>query len=211
MFPILDSIPAWVKRDERQYLQGALILEPYGENKHLYILAAGTATVYSYGLNGEVLNIYNYTPTDYFGEVELLCGQRYPLMIQAQTDCTVLCIPQKDFIRWLGEDSAFSLYIMRRLCEKLLASSEKMVRFSMMDMRQRYLLCVYGRWKAHRLGGLTKAMVAEEICAPVRSLNRIIAQNISLVAWQGNSFKVVHGDTLTSECEKIQALLWQHR
>ena len=201
-------IPEWVKMVEHKHKSGQLILEPFGENHHLYILAEGSATVYNYGLKGEVLNVYDYDAVDYFGEVELLCGRRYPLMVQAKTNCTTLMITQADFFAWLRQDVDFSLYIMRRLSEKLLDSSDKLVRFSMMDLRQRYLITIYSHNQAGMLPTVTKTQVAEEICTPMRSLNRMVAQNLDLVGFKNKMFYVIQEKALAKECGEIQELLW---
>lgn len=208
MYPLLGAMPDWAVKEEQHYAAGKLILEPFVENDFLYILLNGSAIVYNYGMDGGILNIYDYEAIDYFGEVELLSGQRYPLMVQAKTACDVLRIRGEDFIRWLGEDSDFSLYIMRRLSKKLLASTNQVLRFSMMDMRQRYLLTIYGYYKSGMLDKATKAQVAETIYAPMRSLNRIIAQNNNLISFSSGRFLIQNEGELEAVCEDIQQQLW---
>ena len=65
---------------------------------------------------------------------------------QCKTSCIVWLIPGEDFLKWLRESPDFSLLLMKSLCKKLLSSSDRLTRLSLLTMRQRYLLSVYTLW-----------------------------------------------------------------
>ena len=70
-------------------------------------------------------------------------------------------------------------------------------------------LDVYKRQQSGRLPCLSKTQLAEDICAPIRSLNRLIAENTALVRYENRAFSVVDRERLASLCAEIQAVLWQ--
>lgn len=209
METFFDSLPPQTRCITRRYEKNQTILDPTGSGGNLYILKKGIATVYNLGLEGDELKIFDYRPGEYFGEIELLCGRRYPLLVKAKTSCTVWLIPGEDFLKWLRESPDFSLFLMKSLCEKLLSSSDRLTRLSLLTMRQRYLLSVYTYERAGLLNRLSKAQLAEDICAPVRSLNRLIRENGDLVRYENRMFSVLNQTALAQQCTDIEAVLWQ--
>ena len=98
MYKLLNHLPKDLPFITRTYKKSEPILDPYQTSGYLYILVTGKAAVYNLGIDGEELNIYEYCGTDCFGEIELLCGRRYPLMVRATTDCTVYLVAKRDFL-----------------------------------------------------------------------------------------------------------------
>ena len=96
------------------------------------------------------------------------------------------------------------------MSEKLLDNSDRMTRLSLLTMRERYLLSIYNHLNACDLASLTKARIAEEICAPIRSLNRLVAQNRELVSYGASGFQIVHEEQLIEICEGLQDMLLEH-
>lgn len=209
MEKFFEHLPPGISHIEKRYEKGRTILGPAEKGGHLYILKRGTASVYNLGLEGEELKIFDYRPGEYFGEVELLCGRRYPLLVKAKTACTVWLVRGEDFLHWLRESPEFSLFIMKSLCEKLLYNSDRLTRISLLSMRERFLLSIYTYEQSGRLPCLSKTQLAEDICAPIRSLNRLIAENTALVRYGNRAFSVVDRERLASLCAEIQAVLWQ--
>lgn len=210
MYDLLSHLPKNLSFITRNFKKSETILDPYQTSGCLYILVSGKAAVYNLGIDGEELNIYEYCGTDCFGEIELLCGRRYPLMVRATTDCTVYLVAKRDFLQWLKEDPGFSFFLLKRMSEKLLDNSDRMTRLSLLTMRERYLLSIYNHYNACDLDSLSKARIAEEICAPIRSLNRLVAENRELVSYGASGFQIVDEEQIHDVCEGLQDMLLLH-
>lgn len=207
MYDLLHAMPKGMPYLKKEYEKNEIIIDPCRSSGFLYLLVSGRAVVYSLGIDGDELTVYEYHGIDCFGEIELLCGRRYPLTVRAATDCTVYLIAQRDFLQWIREDSKFSLFLLKRMSEKLLQNSDRMTRLSLLTMRERYLLSIHEHETAGDLATLTKARVAEEICAPVRSLNRLIAGNRHLIAYDKAGFIILDDQKLREICERLQDML----
>ena len=131
-------------------------------------------------------------------------------MVRATTDCTVYLVAKRDFLQWLKEDPGFSFFLLKRMSEKLLDNSDRMTRLSLLTMRERYLLSIYNHHHACDLDSLSKARIAEEICAPIRSLNRLVAENRELVSYGASGFQIVNEEQIRDVCEGLQDMLLLH-
>lgn len=169
------SIPQDIGYKRVLYRKGSEIL--WGpDNESLFILEEGTADVIFYGDDDETMRIYRYKAPDIFGEVEVLTDRRSQLEITAVTDCVICKISRDEALRWMEKDFSFSLHIMQRLCEKLMEDTDKQLRLKFRNSRERYLESMLRHAEDGSLNELTKIQLCEELCIPLRSLNRAIAQ-----------------------------------
>ena len=182
------QIPPGIRFTEKSYRRGEVMLDPCVENQFLYLLTSGEATVYYQAENGEILAIYAYHPVDFFGELELLSNRKLPTLVRARTDCRVTLVHRDEVLRWLKQDFSFTQLVLRRLCEKVVEGSDERMRLSLLTIRQRYLLAIRRHQEAGDLATLTKTQLCEEVGAPVRSLNRVIAQCSAEVQYKKRRF-----------------------
>ncbi|BFH64304.1 hypothetical protein PAJ34TS1_48960 [Paenibacillus azoreducens] len=89
-------------------------------------------------------------------------------------------------------DFNFNLYIIKQLASKLILSSETVTRLSLLTVKDRILLSIHNHYKIGDLEHLTKQTLSSEVCAPIRSLNRSIAQCIDegLINYRDKKFSV---------------------
>ncbi len=185
----LLNIPQNIQYSKKQVTAGTVILDGVTENDFLYILASGQATVMYLNEDGNGFAVYSYTAPDFFGEVEVICGnENLPLPIVAKTICTLYSIHKDQVMIWLKQDFSFTKYMLRRLCEKMLSDANERASQKFLTQKQRYLLCVRKHFKNGTLNTLTKSMLCDEISAPMRSLNRTIAQCQDVVIYQKKKF-----------------------
>ena len=182
------QIPPDIRCTEKTFRRGEVMLDPCAENQFLYLLTSGEATVYYQTENGEILAIYAYHPVDFFGELELLSDRKLPTLVRARTDCRVTLVHRDEVLRWLKQDFSFTQLVLRRLCEKVVEGSNERMRLSLLTIRQRYLLAIRRHEEAGDLTKLTKAKLCEEVGAPLRSLNRVIAQCGGEVRYENRRF-----------------------
>ena len=107
----LLNIPESIQYSKKQVAAGTVILDGVAENHFLYILASGRATVTYLNEDGNGFAVYCYTAPDFFGEVEVICGnENLPLPIVAKTDCTLYLIHKDQVMQWLKQDFSFTTY-----------------------------------------------------------------------------------------------------
>jgi len=97
-------------------------------------------------------------------------------------------------------DFNFNLYIMKQLASKLTSSSDTTAKLSLLTVKDRILLSIHNHYKIGDLDNLTKQILSSEVCAPIRSLNRSIAQciNEGLISYKNKKFAI----TSIEEIEK---------
>lgn len=199
----IEIIPEYINYIEKRYPKNSTIINPIEDNNYLYILVDGTATVFYEGRNGEILHIYEYNAIDFFGELEILSNRKEPLHIKAKTDCLVKIISKENVLRWMKEDFDFNLYLIKGICEKLLIDSDKMVKLSLMNIKERYFCSIERHLKIGNLEKLTKSQLCDEVKVPLRSINRIIKDNRNVIDYENKKFKIIDMDNFMKIIKSI--------
>lgn len=100
-FPDLpESVLVEVSRELEtfQYRQAETVLAPGDDVERLYIVTDGIAGVYDHDANGNIVEIAELGPGQFFGEVGLLVpGAPHTKTIRAKTELTVLAMSQETF------------------------------------------------------------------------------------------------------------------
>lgn len=177
----------------RQYPKGTHILYPGDENSHLFLLLDGLAEVYQYTPEGMFISLFRYGENSCFGEIELFCPSRMSLGIFALKDCEVALLTKELSLLWATKDKAFCAFLLEEMAFKIAENSDAYIRNSTMTLKERLLYCLYRHAQSGTLGALTKDNVASEICAPTRSLNRVIAecQRAQLINYDKHHFCIL--------------------
>lgn len=187
----INDIPCNIQYTEKIYLENSTIISPNEKNNSLFILLSGIATVFYEGKNGEVLSVYDHKAPDFFGELEILSDRNEPLHVKAKTDCIVKIVSKDNVLKWMKEDFNFNLYLINGICNKLLNDSDELVKLSLMNIKQRYFCSVERHFRKDNLESLTKQQLCEEVKAPLRSINRIIKDNKSIIDYKNKKFTII--------------------
>jgi CRP-like cAMP-binding protein len=187
----INDIPININFIEKIYPKKSTIISPLKKNNSLFILVSGIATVFYEGKNGEVLNVYEYKAGEFFGELEILSDRNEPLHVIAKTDCVIKVISKENVLKWMKEDFNFNLYLINGICNKLLDDSDELVRLSLMNIKQRYFCSIERHYKIDNLEKLTKQRLCDEVKAPLRSINRVIKENKSIIDFKNKKFIIV--------------------
>lgn len=191
---IVDDAPAHIKKEfiYRRHKKGSLIIHPHEQNDYLYILTTGIAEVYRQSYEGTMLSLYVYNSYSCFGEIEIFNEKIYTLGVIAKKNCETIAIHKTMVYEWMKIDFNFNFYIIKQLASKLILSSDTAAKLSLLTVKDRILLSIHNYYQIGDLDNLTKQILSSEVCAPIRSLNRSIAQciNEGLISYTDKKFSI---------------------
>ena len=104
-----------------------------------------------------------------------------------------MCIRDRGVEIWMREDHRFSEFLLRHMALKIAENSDHYIRSASMDLKSRVLHCLYRHKQLGSLSVLTKEQLMSEVCTPLRSLNRILAQcrEEGLVKYETHRFYIL--------------------
>lgn len=204
---LIDNAPGYIKKNfiHRKYKKGSFIIHPYEENKYLYIIIDGSAEVYNQTYAGTILSLYQYNSYSCFGEIEIFNKEIKTLGVIAKTNCEVIVIHKNIVYEWMKSDFNFTLYILEQLSTKLILSSDSLSKISLLTIKDRILCSIHTHYKIGDLDKLSKHKLANEVCAPIRSLNRSIAKCIqeNYINYKDKKFTVISTKKLEKHVESL--------
>lgn len=159
----------------KQYSAGSPILLSGHDNFFVFFLIQGEAEAFVQSADGTAATVYNYKSNSVFGEIEPFYDNLKPVSITATTACTIDILHKTDFIDWLRNDFDAVSALISIIAEKLVENSQLIEELSLMNVRERVLRCVAVHYHRNRLHLLTKKQISLEVSAPLRSVNRAIA------------------------------------
>lgn len=159
----------------KQYSAGSPILLSGHDNFFVFFLIQGEAEAFIQNADGTAATVYIYRSNSIFGEIEPFYDELKPVSITAITACTIDILHKTDFIEWLRNDFEAVSVLISIIAEKLVGNSLLIEELSLMNVRERVLRCVAVHYHRNRLHLLTKKQISLEVSAPVRSVNRAIA------------------------------------
>ncbi|KIQ80051.1 Crp/Fnr family transcriptional regulator [Bacillus sp. L_1B0_8] len=191
---IVNGAPAHIKKEfiYRKHKKDSFIMQPHEQNDYLYILTTGRAEVYRQSYEGAMISLYIYNSYSCFGEVEIFNEKHYTLGVIAKQNCETIAIHKTYVYEWLRNDFNFNFHIIKQLSSKLILSSDTAAKLSLLTVKDRILLSIHNHYKIGDLDNLTKQILSSEVCAPIRSLNRSIAQciNEGLISYADKKFSI---------------------
>lgn len=204
---LMGKAPTEIQKEfiPRAYREGSSIIHPSEDNHYLYILVSGSAEVFRQSPNGSMISLYRYEACSCFGEVEIFNRDIQTLGVTAKTDCKIVALHETIVYAWMRQDFDFAMYLMEHLAAKLIASSDRVAKLSLLTVKDRILYSIHAHYKIGDLDRLTKQALASEVCAPIRSLNRSIAQCIdeAYIDYKKKKFKVVSIEKLEHHLDRI--------
>ncbi|QDQ02442.1 Crp/Fnr family transcriptional regulator [Lysinibacillus fusiformis] len=202
---ILNDAPAHIKKEfiYRRHQKGSLIIPPQEQNNYLYILVTGTAEVYRQSYEGTVVSLYIYDSYSCFGEIEIFNKKIKTLSVIAKHNCETIVIHKTQVYEWMKVDFNFNFYLIKQLASKLILSSDTSVQLSLLTVKDRLLLSMHNHYKIGDLDCITKQILSSEVHAPIRSLNRSIAQciNEGFISYKDKKFSIISIEELEKYLE----------
>ena len=176
----------------RTFAPGEVILPAEEENYFLCFLRKGKAIAFVRGQNGETAGIFVYEADSVFGEIEQFYHGCKPVEISAMTECTVEMLHRRDLCNWLQQDFEATKAYLRIMGEKLAGNALHIEQLLSLSVRDRLVRTIAIHQAQGTLPQLSKEQVVQEVCAPLRSVNRAIAQcaQEGLFYYRGKRFQI---------------------
>lgn len=191
---ILNDTPAHIKKEfiYRRHKKGSFIIPPQEQNNYLYILITGKAEVYRQSYEGTMVSLYIYDSYTCFGEIEIFNEKIKTLSVIAKQNCETIAIHKTKVYEWMKIDFNFNFYIIKQLASKLILSSDTTAQLSLLTVKDRILLSMHNHYRIGDLESITKQILSSEVHAPIRSLNRSIAQciNEGFISYKDKKFSI---------------------
>lgn len=106
-------------------LKGDVLFRKGDEPKALLMVVEGIVKISALSVEGREITLNLIRPGDILGEIALFDGHPRTADALAMTDCEVLAIDRRDFIRFVQERPSVALKVIELLCARLRRTSEQ--------------------------------------------------------------------------------------
>ncbi len=159
----------------------------------VFILLRGNVQLYKSDAEGREIVIKVVKPGELFAEAILFEIDRYPVSAVALSECDLLAIPRRQFLRLL-EDHRFRNEFIGALMGKLRYLAEQIRYLSLHDVEERFLIFLreqFGEREEIQVG-LTKKDVASAIGTTPETLSRLLLRlkEDGRLTWKGSTLRV---------------------
>lgn len=175
---IIENSPDEIKERFiiKKFKKGTKIVQQGSEAKHFHILLKGSNKIYRTSVLGTNYLQLVIDPEEVYGEIELSNNKPSICTVEALSDCEILIVSRETYIKWLEKDFNFSMFIINKLSDKLYSKIEKSsidVFYYLEYKFIRLILKLYNKNKSYNIC-VSKELIAEELAASIRSINRVI-------------------------------------
>ncbi|WML34980.1 Crp/Fnr family transcriptional regulator [Clostridium sp. OS1-26] len=175
---IIENCPSEIKKKfiVKNFKKGEKIVKQGFEARHFHILLKGTNKIYRTSILGTNYLQLIIGPEEIYGELELSNNKTYICTVEALSDCEVLMVPRKTYVKWLEIDTSFSMFIITKLSSKLYSKIEKSSNDVFYNLEYKFVrlaLNLYSKNKSDSIL-ISKELISEDLAASIRSINRII-------------------------------------
>jgi|GEM_PF-365419 len=181
---LLLRMPEEIKqRSSLKTILAGVTLTRKGEAaKYVYVLIKGNMKVTNEFSSGRRYTYARIMSIDFIGELEIMAGEmKYASNVEAVTNCRVLTITAKDFIKWIEYDPVILMAVSKMLAKKMYPTSNEngtALFFSGIRKLQAYIIN-YCRGKKDRelfLINRNRQQIADEIGTSVKTVNRCVGK-----------------------------------
>lgn len=178
----------------RYYDPGNPIIMAGQENNYVFFLVDGEAEASIQNSDGSFAAVYLYKTNSIFGELEPFYSDFHPVSIIATKRCVTEALSQRDFLEWLENDFESTKLLIRIIAEKLVRNSHLISEVSLLSVRERVLRCIAISSYDNKLSTLTKQQLSIEANAPIRSVNRAVAEctKLGLITYKNKQFYIMN-------------------
>jgi CRP-like cAMP-binding protein len=119
------------------YSQAAPIFAKGDPGNSMMAVLRGRVTITNPAPDGRQLVVTIFYEGDVFGEIALLDGKERSADATAATDCELLVVPRRSFLRLLEHRPELCIELMVVLCERLRRTNEQVEDFAFLDLEAR--------------------------------------------------------------------------
>ncbi len=191
---IIENVPEDIKNHliYRGYDKGNSVITQGVSTDYLYIVIDGSIEVCLQTYQGINISIQTYNAPNSFGILEIFDPGLKTKSVIAKTDCKIISINKRYVLEWMKLDFNFNLYIISLLSTCFRQANSVATTLASMTIKERLLLRIYNHFKIGDLEKLRKSVLIQEVCVPVRSLNRSISECIDegLIIYQNKKISL---------------------
>jgi CRP/FNR family transcriptional regulator, cyclic AMP receptor protein len=121
----------------RHYEPGEPIVDYLDASHDVYFIAAGTARVSIYSLDGKAITFTELGPGDMFGEYAAIDGAPRSATIEARTSCHVASMSRTAFLELLQSEPKVMLTLLKQFVTKIRTLTTRVYEFSALAVNNR--------------------------------------------------------------------------
>ena len=176
--PVIETILTETKGrfDALFLLPGQYLICANEPVNFFYILIRGSAKLIHEDANENPLIIDIYHSGDFFGEMEMIGIVTEDRSIIALTQCEVLRFTREQFFALWRGNTAFSEWVLKVHCERMLRAGDDKVNADRTMLRGRIFRIIQANLNERGYFIYTKQILAEMVGISIRSLNRTLKE-----------------------------------
>lgn len=106
----------------QNYQPGDVIIREGDEAEHVYTIISGEADVFADGVQvGEI------GEDEVFGAMAVFTGEKRSATVQARTPCTVMAVPQNDFVHLIEAQPKAAVNLIENLARRIVAMNHQLI------------------------------------------------------------------------------------
>ena len=205
----LASACSWRNVSKRQQIFSA-----NDESRDLYFLLSGKVRVILYSPQGRRVSFGILEAGEMFGEIAAIDGLPRSAAVEAVQDCRLAVLSSASVERFVAEEPAFALILLRKLAANVRHLSERIFEFSALMVRQRTQAELLRLAKLRGDGSkqvlLSPAPTTVEIAARIGTRHEQVSREIVRLIKDG-LLQRVDGDLLILDLDRLSDLVREAR
>lgn len=106
----------------QNFQPGDVIIKEGDEAEHVYTIITGEADVFADGVKvGEI------GEDEVFGAMAVFTGEKRSATVQARTPCTIMAVPQNDFVHLIEAQPKAAVNLIENLARRIIAMNQQLV------------------------------------------------------------------------------------
>lgn len=173
----------------RRFSAGEQIFDRHAPTNDVFFVVRGRVRVVNYSLSGREITLDDILMGGHFGDLAAIDGKPRSASVMAATDCVIVAVPAKDFLRALEKHPGMALKVMRNLSHLLRSSTERIMGLSTLGANNRVHAELLRQAKANMNGEnqavLTPNPVHGELASRVSTTRETAARVMNDLARKG--------------------------
>ena len=101
---------------------GEVIIKEGDEAEHVYTIISGEADVFADGIKVGEIGV-----DEVFGAMAVFTGEKRSATVQARTACTIMAVPQADFVHLIEAQPKAAVNLIDNLARRIVAMNQQLI------------------------------------------------------------------------------------
>lgn len=192
--------------EERHYTAGSTIQDARTLTEVVYYVKQGHAELQVYTSDLRPGLWFPFNEGDFIGVIEAFSESNYPVAeIIALSDCVIQSVTIPVLLKRLEYDAALAMVFLRDMAKQMMKADRWYLMLNTCTIIEKCIAVLATHYKNDTLAALKKTQLAHELSAPVRSLNRALAEIADIVKYQDKHFIVLNANKLFEHYNDIMS------